>query len=150
MNGGLKMKRLLTPVLLFTSSLAMSYPMDSDYWAHRSVLFFAPQQDSAVEQFLAEEMRYRCQIRERDLVVMVMTAKQAHGQAEQVGNHGVSYLRDKYRVEENKHIAVLIGKDGHEKHRWGAKTDWQEIFAIIDEMPMRKQEMLNSASVCSA
>ena len=144
------MTRLLTLMLLFTSSFAMSYPMNSNYWAHRSVLFFAPQQDSAVEQFLADEMRYRCQIKERDLMVMVMTTEQALGQREQVGSHGVLYLRDKYKVEENKHIAVLIGKDGQEKHRWGAKTNWQEIFAIIDEMPMRKQEMLHNGSVCSA
>ncbi|MPW29449.1 DUF4174 domain-containing protein [Agarivorans sp. B2Z047] len=144
------MKQVIVAMLLSISGVAMSYPLDSDYWAHRSVLFFAPQQDHAVEQFLADEMRYRCQIQERDLVVVVMTPQQALGKTGPVASHGVSYLRDKYKVEDNKHIAVLIGKDGHEKHRWGATTNWQEVFEIIDAMPMRKQEMLNNTSVCSA
>jgi Domain of unknown function (DUF4174) len=37
--------------------------------------------------------------------------------------------------------AVLIGVDGTEKKRWTGPVDPREIFAIIDEMPLRQQEM---------
>jgi Domain of unknown function (DUF4174) len=36
--------------------------------------------------------------------------------------------------------AVLIGLDGTEKKRWTGPVDPREIYAIVDEMPMRQQE----------
>lgn len=36
---------------------------------------------------------------------------------------------------------ILIGKDTGVKHRWQAKPEMSEIFALIDAMPMRKFEM---------
>ncbi|WP_153904428.1 DUF4174 domain-containing protein, partial [Vibrio parahaemolyticus] len=44
--------------------------------------------------------------------------------------------------------AILLGKDGLEKYRWGAETDWQYINDLIDQMPMRKQEMQRQRSPC--
>lgn len=42
---------------------------------------------------------------------------------------------------DEKFSAVLIGLDGTEKKRWTGPVDPREIFAIVDEMPVRKQEM---------
>jgi len=36
---------------------------------------------------------------------------------------------------------VLVGKDGGEKLRRGAAVDIDEIFSVIDAMPMRQREM---------
>ena len=36
--------------------------------------------------------------------------------------------------------AVLVGLDGTEKKRWTGPVDPRELFAIVDEMPMRQQE----------
>jgi len=49
-------------------------------------------------------------------------------------------LTSQYQPLENEIMVVLIGKDGREKYR---KTylDFEEIFGIIDAMPMRQQEM---------
>ena len=37
--------------------------------------------------------------------------------------------------------AVLIGLDGTEKKRWTGPVDPREILAIVDEMPMRQEEI---------
>ena len=41
---------------------------------------------------------------------------------------------------------VLIGKDGEEKQRWNRVVDPQELFDLIDAMPMRKKEIDQQAS----
>ena len=35
---------------------------------------------------------------------------------------------------------ILIGKDGGEKGRWSQLVDPDEVFALIDAMPMRQRE----------
>ena len=41
---------------------------------------------------------------------------------------------------DEKFSAVLVGFDGTEKKRWTGPVDPRELFAIVDEMPMRQQE----------
>ena len=55
-----------------------------------------------------------------------------------------------YDVEPGTHTAILIGKDGSEKLRWGKETDWENIKQTIDLMPMRQYEMEQRQSPCSA
>ncbi len=48
----------------------------------------------------------------------------------------------KYKVEPSiPFTLILVGKDGGEKFRSGKITTTQELFAIIDAMPMRQSEM---------
>jgi hypothetical protein len=42
-------------------------------------------------------------------------------------------------------LVVLIGKDGKEKLRSGVPMPPQELFAIVDAMPMRRAEMQETA-----
>ena len=48
--------------------------------------------------------------------------------------------RNEFKVEPGTTTFVLVGKDGTEKLR-KAKIDLDEIFEVIDAMPMRKREM---------
>ena len=41
---------------------------------------------------------------------------------------------------DEKFSAVLVGLDGTEKKRWTGPVDPRELFAIVDEMPMRQPE----------
>ncbi|GDY27530.1 hypothetical protein AHAT_34200 [Agarivorans sp. Toyoura001] len=144
------MKNLLALLMICFSAYSHAYPLEHNYWSHRSVLFFAPQQDQYVEKFEAEELRYRCQIKERDMVVLVVTEDAKAISSGHFDDGGFEYLRNKYQASLKQYTAVLVGKDGREKYRWGAETDWQKIFSIIDAMPMRQREMRDAPSVCSA
>ncbi|WP_425390540.1 DUF4174 domain-containing protein [Ekhidna sp.] len=50
-------------------------------------------------------------------------------------------IRKEYDIPEGQFMVLLIGKDGGVKMRKDDIMSTREIFALIDSMPMRKQEM---------
>lgn len=131
-------------------SLALAYPAHSEKWSHRSVIYFAPTQDEYVKQFLLESLMIECELKDRDVVTLVITED---------GFTVPNWVRDEfnlsgmfhvYGVTPGEHTAVLVGKDGTEKLRWGKKTNWESIKQTIDLMPMRQYEMKQGSSPCSA
>jgi hypothetical protein len=53
----------------------------------------------------------------------------------------VDSLRLRYGVGEGDFLAVLVGRDGTEKHRSTEPIPPGELFRMIDAMPMRREEM---------
>ena len=49
--------------------------------------------------------------------------------------------RRKFGVERGTFAAVLVGKDGTEKHRSAAPLRPRDLLERIDAMPMRRREM---------
>ncbi len=91
-----------------------------------------------------------CELKDRDVVTLVITED---------GFTVPNWVRDEfnlsgmfhvYGVTPGEHTAVLVGKDGTEKLRWGKKTNWESIKQTIDLMPMRQYEMKQGSSPCSA
>ncbi|MBY8186064.1 DUF4174 domain-containing protein [Vibrio fluvialis] len=118
------MRRILLALCLSCLPLiASAYPLYAHYWSHRSVLYFAPTQDEYVRQFLLETLMHECELDERDVSMA-------------------------YGVPAGSHTAVLVGKDGEEKLRWGKTTDWIKVKDTIDAMPMRQHEMQRQISRC--
>ncbi|WP_117233856.1 DUF4174 domain-containing protein [Vibrio maerlii] len=146
------MRLLILTVLASLLSLsAQAYPsMASHYEAHRSVIYFAPTKDEHVQQFLLETLINDCALKERDVSIMVVTADGFTSPNWVEDVFGLKSMFNRYKVLEEEHTAVLIGKDGGEKLRWGKETDWKEVKQTIDDMPMRQQEMLTRTSACSA
>ncbi|WP_047049521.1 DUF4174 domain-containing protein [Vibrio mexicanus] len=141
---------ILFAVSLVVSPLSWSYPSYSSHWEHRSIIYFAPTNDEYVEQFLLETLMKECELEDRDLITLVVTAD---------GDSMPKWVKDEFNLEglynmhgvaPYSHTAVLIGKDGGEKLRWSKSTDWQQVIETIDSMPMRKAEMAKSVSRCSA
>ncbi len=52
-----------------------------------------------------------------------------------------SPLFKKYSVDTARFTVVLIGKDGLEKYRTNKLMNTDQLFSIIDAMPMRQREM---------
>ena len=50
-------------------------------------------------------------------------------------------LRKRFAAPHGKFTFLLIGKDGGEKYRRESGIDLQDVFRLIDSMPMRQQEM---------
>ena len=50
----------------------------------------------------------------------------------------------KYGINSDQFTILLIGKDNMEKHRSNTILPADQLFAIIDAMPMRKTEMRSS------
>ncbi|MFM2587081.1 DUF4174 domain-containing protein [Vibrio sp. TBV020] len=140
---------LLGIVLLFSSS-AWAYPAHSAHWSHRSVIYFAPTNDDHVKRFLLEALINECELQDRDLITLVVTEDGFTDPIWVKHEFNLTALFEVYEVKSGSHTAVLIGKDGSEKLRWGKQTDWDHVKATIDVMPMRQHEMASKSSPCSA
>jgi hypothetical protein len=98
-------------------------------WSHRPVLLFAPSEQAPayVEQraALGEAVD---ELVERDIVVLIDTDPSGQGP-----------LRTSFGAKGFE--VLLIGKDGGVKLRQQAPVGTDVLFAVIDAMPMRRQEM---------
>jgi hypothetical protein len=75
-------------------------------------------------------------------LVLVEAVEQGYSR---VGNKllaeaSVARLRNEFRVEPGATVFILIGKDGTQKLR-KANASLDELFRLIDAMPMRRREM---------
>ncbi len=130
------------------SASTFGYPSYAQYWPHRSVLFFAPKNDAVVKQFLLETLINECELSHRDVITLVIAEDGFTFPPSLKDDMDLHDLAKQYQVKKGEHTAILLGKDGQEKYRWGAETDWQFINTLIDGMPMRKQEMQTQISPC--
>ncbi|WP_114766982.1 DUF4174 domain-containing protein [Vibrio rhodolitus] len=143
------MKRLLTLCLVLATFSVQGYPGYGKHWPHRSVIYFAPSQDEHVNQFELETLLNDCALDARDVITLVITQDGYTQPAWVEQQFDLGMLFNLYRVDPTQHTAILIGKDGGEKLRWGKTTDWNEVKQTIDSMPMRQKEMKNKQDPCS-
>ncbi|WP_342749923.1 DUF4174 domain-containing protein [Photobacterium sanctipauli] len=137
-------------VTVATSTLSYAYPPGSIHWNHRSILFFAPEKDQHVNNFIKQSLMHNCELKERDIKTIVITHDGFKKPANAFTQEEIKHLTTKYNITSDSHTAILIGKDGLEKHRWGEETNWHYLNQLIDNMPLRKKEMASqSSSRCS-
>ncbi|MCG7587036.1 DUF4174 domain-containing protein [Photobacterium sp. OFAV2-7] len=139
---------LYSAVILFSSSVA-SYPLDSLHWNHRSILFFAPEKDQYVQEFMKQTLMNGCLLQERDIVTIIITRDGFNQPENLFSPEDIRFLQQKYNITQDSHTAILIGKDGLEKHRWGEETNWRQITDLVDKMPLRQREMTYRQSRCA-
>ncbi|MCG9595805.1 DUF4174 domain-containing protein [Vibrio sp. Isolate25] len=141
---------ILVLLLVQSIGLAWSYPAHSHKWSHRSVIYFAPTNDEHVKQFLLETLINECELSDRDIITLVITQDGFTIPSWVKNEFNLLSMFRAYGIEPGTHTAILIGKDGSEKLRWGKETDWENIKQTIDLMPMRQHEIKRRPSPCSA
>ena len=103
----------------------------------RQLFIFAA---NAATPALAEQRRLlaerNTELAERDLTVIQIVGSRLAGAP---GN--AMQLRRRYHVTASQFRVLLIGKDGGVKLDRTEPVDTVELFATIDAMPMRKDEM---------
>ena len=111
-------------------------------WHKRLLLLFAPhqQQGSYLEQKQHLIIR-EAVLQERDLLVFDIFLEVGHGQDSKLSGQAVRSLRECYGIADDAFTLLLIGKDGTVKRREDAAMSLDILFAQIDSMPMRQQEM---------
>lgn len=99
---------------------------------NRVVLIFASSPEDA--HYLEQQRFFKraaSGLAERDLIVVAIA--QADDAAES--------LRRAFGIARAEFAVVLLGKDGGEKKRFKRPVTPDELFALIDQMPMRQREM---------
>ncbi|CAH0529700.1 DUF4174 domain-containing protein [Vibrio hippocampi] len=119
------------------------------YAPHRRILYFAPSKDEHVDNFLLGTLSHQCALEERDVVIIVFTEDGFVSPKWLKDVFDYNMLKHMHDLSQGDHTAILIGKDGTEKLRWGTQTDWSLIKSTIDEMPMRQAEMRSGSSRCT-
>jgi Domain of unknown function (DUF4174) len=111
-------------------------------WEHRLMLAFAPDVDSTLHLWQQEVLLgAKPGLNERDIVVIsVLGAVVEVGGKPDAAASSVE-LRDAFNVSPHDFRVVLIGRDSGVKLRQDEPILAADLFALIDSMPMRKQEM---------
>ncbi|EOD81375.1 hypothetical protein RN22_14235 [Grimontia sp. AD028] len=134
---------------LWFSTNTLAYPMYGLIEPHRTLIYFSKGFDENVASFERQLLVHRCQIDDRDLHTLILDMNDLSDSRGLFSSQEIIKLMNKYRVRNNEHTAVLIGKDGTEKARWRQGFDINEMVQVIDEMPMRKAEIRERGLRCS-
>lgn len=103
--------------------------------APRTLLVFSPQDDPRRErQLRAVEAEARA-AQERDVLLVDVA-----------GRPDAPALRDFYDVTE-PFCVLLVGRDGTERERWADVVTAAELWAVVDESPLRRAEALGEFDV---
>jgi hypothetical protein len=111
-------------------------------WENRLLLVFAPDVDSTL-YLRQQEMLLDAKpgLNERDVVVISVLKDIVSTKERPDAPVSADDLRDAYDVSPHDFRVVLIGRDGGVKLRQDEPILAADLFALIDSMPMRMQEM---------
>lgn len=117
------------------------------YWKNRPLLLFAHSPEAPAYRAVVEDLNARSdQIADRDMVIIeVFETGLVRVDAKPVPGESADDLRRRFSVTEGMLTAILVGKDGGRKLRQTGRLDLEEIFDLIDSMPMRQREMRNKS-----
>ncbi len=108
------------------------------HWKNRVILI----QTEDVDDYISLLQEADSQIRDRHILWFILTSKEVFSNYPgSIGHTFLKQTKSKYFSAENRAV-VLIGKDGGVKKR-ASSLQLQELFDLIDTMPMRRQEMGN-------
>jgi hypothetical protein len=113
-------------------------------WRRRPLLLFEPGSSESPADWskLVSEVEAREEaIGERDMTVIRLRGDSGSLDGEELPSNVVVALRELFGVDHPEYEAVLLGKDGGVKLRGPKGVELEEIFRLIDSMPMRQAEM---------
>lgn len=126
------LRQLVAGAVLLAASATASVDLLRDYlWTNRVIITFSTNESTPERLLLIKQIaQYPCEFRKRDLVHIDLIS----------GSVDYQSLSQRFAMEGKDFKLVLIGKDGKIKLQATAVA-LEDIFALIDTMPMRKKEM---------
>jgi hypothetical protein len=117
--------------------------LESLKWKHRVLVVFA--EEPSVGPALSNLRKMAAAIEERDMVWFLLASDKLHtNYPGQTGSAFREQLLDRYFTPlPVENMVLLIGKDGGVKSR-DSDLDLEATFGLVDQMPMRKAEMLRA------
>jgi len=129
-------------VLLFVASVmeANANPLADYKWKNRIIVASMP--DGKEQREAAAGLKQKkAGILDRDLIVIDVTPKRMRTSGTiRLSRQATEELRERLSIGDAP-VFVLIGKDGGVKSRQSSSLNLEKFFALIDTMPMRKEEM---------
>ena len=112
-------------------------------WKNRLLFLFAPNHNHPLFDGLQKSIAtQQAEVADRDLVIFeILESGTSRMDTSDLDPQVAQSLRDKFDVSPGRFALVLVGKDGSVKLNRHEQTRLEDIFALIDAMPMRMQEM---------
>ena len=148
---GMKTSLSLCILLLFGSALnpsmaqqASSLDLNEFKWKNRLVLLFAfNQQDEGLNAFELAVKQAPEDFLDRDMILFkILKEGPSTVGTQALSPESGAKIREQLRVYSDSFSVYLVGKDGTVKLKGDASTSLSEIFALIDTMPMRRNEIM--------
>ena len=136
---------MITVLSIVSSRDALAIPLDLSQfqWKNRLLLLFAPNRNHPLFDTLHKSLAARkADVDDRDLVIFeILESGPSSMNTKYLDPQTVHSLREKFDVLRGKFAVILVGKDGGIKLNRQGQTKLEDIFALIDAMPMRREEM---------
>ena len=112
-------------------------------WKNRLLLLFAPNRNHPLFDVLQKSIAtQQTEVADRDLVIFeILESGASRMDTSDIDPQVAQSLRDKFDVRPGRFTVILVGKDGGIKLNRQDQTRLEDIFALIDAMPMRLEEM---------
>ena len=124
---------------------AIAEPLDLSQfqWKNRLLFLFAPNPNHPLFKPLHKSLEAQKPLAaDRDLVIFtILESGPSSMNTKYLDPQAAQKLRDKFDVQTGRFAVILLGKDGGIKLNRRVSTQLTDIFALIDAMPMRLEEM---------
>ena len=112
-------------------------------WKNRLLFLFAPNRSHPLFDVLQKSIAtQQAEVADRDLVIFeILESGTSRMDTSDLDPQVAQTLRDKFDVNPGRFALILVGKDGSVKLNRQEQTQLEDIFALIDAMPMRQKEM---------
>ena len=110
-------------------------PLTTYQGKNRVVLVFGPTDGDARFAKQMSELKQKAELDDRQIVVMPVPSD------DKAAGKSLPYLQKKYNDGKGDFSLVLVGKDGHTAFQSDEPVSAEALFAKIDAMPMRKDEI---------
>jgi hypothetical protein len=141
----------ISAILPGTSRNAMAMPLDLDQfqWKNRLLFLFAPNRNHPLFEALHKSLAaQKTEAADRDLVVFeILESGPSSMNSKYLASEAALSLRKRYKVNQGEFAVLLVGKDGGIKLNRQNETRLEDIFALIDAMPMRQEEMRQKSRI---
>ena len=138
MSSHMKKISLIILLIIFPVMLINSSPLDKYLWKNRVVVTFSPSKNNTERNYFVNSInRNLCKFNSRNIIHIDFIFNENDQEIENFESsfENISLSTSEFRL-------ILIGKDGGIKLN-SRKISLEEIFSLIDTMPMRQEEMLN-------
>ncbi len=135
---------LMCLIFLFSpKKQLMGQRMTEHLWENRVLILFADQENHNI---LNQQLDFFNQnqegMQDRDLLVyQVFSNAGKRPDGEEMPTQQVKDWRKQWKIDATDFVLILIGKDGGTKLKKEKLTPIDQIFDLIDSMPMRQAEM---------
>lgn len=133
---------VLAAPILASAAVPTVTAMSGYKWKSRPVVVFAP--DASHPRLAAQTLiakNFATGFKDRDMILITVVGERVSARFGPQPKLSAAALRQRFNVDQDEFRALLVGKDGGVKASSGRPLHPTRLFPLIDQMPMRMQEM---------